>query len=287
MPYRWRRFAGWGVGIIVILAAIAAVGYLFLRVIPSVLDESAHLTPNDAALERGRIRTGALVFLAGVVAVAGAIFTGLTFRLAQRGQGTERFNKAIELMGDADRSVRLGGIEALGHLATDDPRRHHRAVLEVLLAYVREQSPWDATAAVGTAVPAAPADVRAAMAVLARRRTAHDPERLFIDLSHTNLRGVAVEGIHLRGALLDGTQLQEADLRRAELQGAVFINANLTGAELDDAALDHDSSFEKATLVGASLLRTKGLYHADFKNAVEGETDWPDGVAPPGVLSAP
>ena len=287
MPYRWRHFVGWGVGIIVILAAIAGLGYLLLRTIPNALDEAAHLTPNDAALERGRIRTGALVFLAGVVAVAGAIFTGLTFRLSQRGQGTERFNKAIELMGSPDKSVRLGGIEALGHLAADDPRRHHRAVLEVLLAYVRERSPWDPTAAAGAAVPAAPADVRAAMAVLARRRTAHDPERLFIDLSHTNLRGVGVEGIHLRGALLDGTQLQEADLRRAKLQGAVFVNANLSGAELDDATLDHDTSFEKANLAGASLLTTKGVYQADFKNAVHGETDWPDGVPPPGVLSAP
>lgn len=286
MPHRWRRFVGWGVVIIVILAAITGLGYLLLRTIPNALVEAAHLTPNDAALERGRIRTGALVFLGGVVAVAGAIFTGLTFRLSQRGQGTERFNKAIELMGSLDKSVRLGGIEALGQLASDDPRRHHRAVLEVLLAYVREHSPWDATTAAGVVVPTAPADVKAAMAVLARRRASHDPERLFIDLSNTNLRGIGVEGIHLRGALLDGTQLQEADLRRAELQGVVFINANLAGAELDDATLDHETSFEKANLAGASLRTTIGVYRADFKDAVHGETDWPDGIPPPGLLSA-
>jgi hypothetical protein len=233
-----------------------------------------------------------LLFVGGLVAAAGAVLTALSFRLSRRGQGTERFNKAIELMGHEDRSVRLGGIESLGQLASDDPRRHHRAVVAVLLAYVREHSPCAPTTANAPgrpdeAGPAAPADVKAAMAVLARRRTAYDPDRLLIDLSNTNLRGIDAQGIHLRCALLDGTQLQEADLRRASLHGASLVNANLERAELDDATVDGETSFEKARLAGASLRTTNGVYEADFSGAVHGDTDWPGGVAPAGLILAP
>lgn len=292
MPRSWRRALACGVASVVILAVVLGVGYLLLRLVPDWLDQSSGLDPNEAALERGRIRTAGLVFIGGVVAVAGAVFAGLTFLLSRRGQGTERFNKAIELIGHKNKSVRLGGIEALGQLATDDPGRHHRAALEVLLAYVREHSPWapgssSGSGAAVTAVPDASVDVKAAMAVLARRTTAHDPERLLIDLSNTNLKGIEAQGIHLRGALLSGTQLQDADLKRASLHGAAFVNADLAGAELDDATIDSKTSFVKANLVGASLGTTSGVYEADFTNAVHGDTVWPYGVAPEGVISPP
>ena len=125
------------------------------------------------------------------------------------------------------------------------------------------------------------------MAVLARRRTAHDPERLPIDLSNTNLNGIDAQGIHLRGALLKGTQLEAADLRRASLQGASLVNANLRNADLDGATIDEDTSFEKARLVGATLRTTEGVYDADFTGAVHGDTDWPDGKPPGGLVLDP
>lgn len=303
---RYLRFLAWVVLTAGALAAIVAIGYVALRLVPNWLDQSEKLDPGQEALERGRLRTAALVFLGGVVAAAGALFTGLTFHLSRRGQGTDRFNKAIELTGHKQRSVRLGGIYALGELAGDDPRRHHRAVTEVLLAYVRDHSPWppstpagadDAqTATVPLEVPRAPTDVKAAMSVLARRKTAYDPKRLFIDLSKTNLRGIEAQGILLKTALLEETQLQEADLKGGHFEGAAFVKANLDRAELDRATLDKTTSFVKSSIVATSFEKTKGVEEADFNGAIysPASTTWsqvppaklvvqvlPDNQAPP------
>jgi hypothetical protein len=313
------RILGRVLGVVFTLVLVGGAGYVVLRLVPHWLGQPDKA--GDAAIERGRIRTAALVFLGGMVAAAGAVFAGLTFRLSRRGQGTDRFNKAIELMGQGDASVRLGGIHALAQVARDDPHRHHRAVVDVLLAYVRDHSPWpppladEQAATIGKVllayvrnhlpwapptaaqqagplvaeVPPAPADVKAAMAVLARRNTAHDPDHLFIDLSNVNLRGIEARGIHLRRALLDRTQLQEADLKEACLEGAALINANLDDAELDKAALDKETSFEKASLIGTSLRATKGVGKADFAGAVHDPvtTIWPNGTPPAGVITKP
>jgi hypothetical protein len=287
-----------------------------LRAVPNWLDQPEKLGPADAGLERGRVRSAAVVFTVGVATAVGAFFAGLTFRLSRRGQGTDRFNRAIELIGHAERNVRLGGIYALGQLAREDPRRHHRPVLEVLLAYVRDQSPWPpltpeapsssaqrvgaawralrgyapvATVSAPPTVPHASADVKAAMAIIARRNTDHDPKPLEIDLSNTNLRGIDVPGIHLQRALLADCQLQDAILHRAHLEGAVLANAALDWAELDDAELDANTSFEGASLAGTTFTGIKGVASANFTGATDdpGATDWGANNRPAGVTAAP
>lgn len=198
-----------GVGAVVgsLLAA-----YVVLRLVPNWLDQPKDLSSTQEAVERGRLRTASIAFLIGVLAAIGAVHTALTFRLSRRGQGTERFNKAIELLGHNETSVRIGGIQALGQLARDDPRAHHQGVVEVLLAYIRDHSPWRSQPpgirqrlrrlargpASVSAVPPPPrcgSDIQAAMAILARRKTVFDPDPLVIDLSNTNLSGIEAPGI--------------------------------------------------------------------------------------------
>jgi len=48
------------------------------------------LKGNDKAEEVGRTRTAVLATLAGLIAVVGAVFTGLSYRLNRAGQITER-----------------------------------------------------------------------------------------------------------------------------------------------------------------------------------------------------
>ena len=59
--------------------------------------------------------------------------------IAEQGHITERYTKAIQQLGDTSLAVRLGGIYALERIAIDS-ERDHPTVVEVLSAFVREQS---------------------------------------------------------------------------------------------------------------------------------------------------
>src|SRR3569833_4079303 len=94
----------------------------------------------DAA--RGR----ALAVGTGVAALVAVYYTARnagtarrTVQLAEQGQVTERYTKAIEQLGSDKLDIRLGGIYALERIATDSAR-DHPTVMEVLADYVREHT---------------------------------------------------------------------------------------------------------------------------------------------------
>src|SRR5215203_1214970 len=70
-----------------------------------------------------------------------------TLRITEQGQITERFTRAIDQLGAMDDKgkpkleIRLGGIYALERIARDSPERDYSTVMEVLMAYVRENAP--------------------------------------------------------------------------------------------------------------------------------------------------
>src|SRR5262249_52885214 len=59
--------------------------------------------------------------------------------VAEEGKLTDRFSKAVELLGSDKLDTRLGGIYALERIARDS-LKDHWTVMEVLTAFVREQS---------------------------------------------------------------------------------------------------------------------------------------------------
>jgi hypothetical protein len=134
------------------------------------------LTGKEKAEEVGRTRTAVLATLAGLIAVVGAIFTGLSYRLNQAGQITERFTRATDQLGNSALDVRIGGIYALERIARDS-RDDHPQVIEVLTAYVRVHAPWPPKPT-GISVPNLPAEttrgalrlVLSALAIAAMRR---------------------------------------------------------------------------------------------------------------------
>jgi len=97
-------------------------------------------TARDAA------RGGLLTFGAGLFAIGALIFTARNFTLSRRafdlaeqGQVTDRYTRAIEQLGSDTIDVTIGGIYALERIAHDSPR-DHPTVMEVLAACVREHS---------------------------------------------------------------------------------------------------------------------------------------------------
>jgi hypothetical protein len=253
------------------LAVAVGLAALTVKYAPEWLADTSGLTPAQQSAERGRIRTALLALLAGTLAAIGAAYTARTFALNRRGQITERFTAAVELLGQDALAIRIGGIYALERLARESPLEH-AAVMDVLAAYVRQHSPWPQTRC-GPAPPAT-ADVQAVVTVLSRRARRHVGRERPLEFSATNLSGVRADDLdlrtaHLANARLDGVILVHSDFRKANLNGASFRGAQLLRADL------------RAAHVGETDFRDANLSEALLGGArYDRGTQWPVGFEP-------
>jgi Pentapeptide repeats (8 copies) len=201
----------------------------------------------EVAKAQNDVRTTLLTTLVqvfgGVALVAGAVFTYRQLansreqlahtreqlQIAQQGQITERFTRAIEQLGQPgpDRlDVRLGGIYALERIARDSPD-DLATIGEVVTAFIRGHAPWPPRLP-GQYVATAPIDqvpelqvrapeVQASLTVLGRGDFAH-PEggggRL--DLHAVDLRRADLSAAHLEAAIFRGAHLERAYLSAAD-----------------------------------------------------------------------
>jgi hypothetical protein len=292
-----------GLGILVAL-------FLVVVVLPPLFVPSLGNPASEASTENA-VRTTLLQGLGGAVLLLGAWFTWRQVHTAREGQLTERFTRAVDLLGKTEQpEVTIGGIYALERTARDSPG-DQITIAEVLTAYVRHYARWPP----GSDQPdggTAPREilrlrerqpaVQAALTVLGRmpRPTGQDLE-LRLDLRRTDLRRADLSGArfawarleeanldrawlldaHLEGAwlgraslrdgLLWSTYLQGADLHGANLQSAVLYGANLQGAGLMGANL------AGARLHGAVFIDAD-LTDATLQDATADDTtQWPEG----------
>lgn len=205
-----------------------------------------------------------------LLVAAGLFYTNQANRkqqeLAERGQVTERFTKAIDQLGSEKLDVRLGGIYALERLMRDSPADRSNLV-EVLSAFVRGHAPHATQESARAATkpdwvpgrhPHPATDVQAALTVLARRPTGGQHET--IDLSNLDLTGANLAGANLRWARLRETNLAWADLRGANLADTNLEVSYLSHAWLGQANLAH------AEASGADLTKA-AMYFADVSGA--------------------
>jgi hypothetical protein len=233
--------------------------------------------------EQGQLQNDAratlLQALAGGALLLGAYFTWRQVQtgrqqvhLAEQGQITERFTRAIDQLGSAHLDVRLGGLYALERIARDSP--NDRATIgEVLTAYIRGHAPWPPRLEDQPPIEAAietvaflrlrAPDVQAALTVLGRGHFADpDPDAPQLDLADTDLRRSYLSRADLRRARLYGADLRRARFDDTDLRGTTLIRAylqeaHLLGANLQDAVLHHadlrDADLTDANLAGADL----------------------------------
>jgi hypothetical protein len=262
------------------------------------------------------VRTTLLQGLGGLAVLLGAFYayqqvqTGRRqLHVAQQGQVTERFTRAIDQLGSDHLDVRLGGIYALERIARDSPDDRD-TIAEVLTAYIRGHAPWpprlDGQPPADAAIEDVPAlkvrapDVEASLTVLGRGGFAERPRGRRISLDELDLRDVDLRRAHLlhanlnramlAGANLAGALLFDANLARAHLGSANLAEAQIVACDLARAELGY-SNLEKASftsdLSGANLyganLSGAELDRADLKGArlwdavADGNTKWPDG----------
>ncbi len=315
----WRGNARHTIAIIAALALVIAVGSASVWVVNRVLPRSGSIpiwglqdyVQPESASDRAQLvetevyATLALIEIIGgivlLVTVIAAFYTANQtrkslelgreqLRIAQDGQITDRFAKAIEMLGSSyeDRrprmEVRLGAIFALERLAKDscagDEHTHgwcrdHWPIMEVLTAYLRNNSKETAqgvrenkTSTNGQ--PTAPSLVDDDGQPLKR----NEPTRFFRS-PRTELRTdiaaiVKVLGnrdnaqltseqqgrqvLDLHGAHLEDADLREAHLEDVDLREAHLGRAFLMGANLERADLT-GAHLERAFLTGANLER--------------------------------
>jgi hypothetical protein len=172
------------------------------------------------------------------------------WRLARQGRLTDGFTRAVDQLGHHETDVRIGGIYVLDRIARYSPA-DRAAIRELLVAFVRNRSPWPprrfgqygeyASADVVTAMRDWVPDIQACLRVLGRDEGGR------LDLHAVDLRGADLAGAQLEGANLTRAHLEKADLSEAHLKGAVLRDADLEAADLRGACL------EDADLVGADL----------------------------------
>ena len=235
-------------------------------------------------------RTVATV-IGGMGLFGSLFFTWRTFNLANQsydlafeGQLTDRFTRAVELLGETNvggglnLEARLGAIFALERIARDS-ERDHWSVMEVLSAYIREHAQReyaeDDSAVTEIRSRALREDVQTALTVIGRRDVSRDPTGQWLDLADANLTGADLVNANLAGANLRGTTLAGANLWDANLTGADLGWANLTDAGLQSAelagAILQSANLTRADLWGVSLTDAS-LSYADLTGANLGVT---------------
>ena len=243
------------------------------------IDEKDRVT-----LEKDRItlenatRSTLIQAFGGLFLVTTAYFSWRNLKATQRNliaseekQITERFSKAVELLGNANIHVRLGGIYALERISKDSERDYWQ-IIEILTAYVRENTQVTKVEESEKDITPVSTDIQAVLTVLTRRSKAYGHgEENPLDLSKSNLQKA-----NLKGANLVGANLVEANLQRADLQEAKLVGANLQKAKLQEAKLQiaklQGANLVEANLQGANL-RGADLWGANLQEANLQEAD--------------
>ena len=308
----WRKLTGTTTrAISTLVAVVIIIAIPLLIFVPKC--QVAGLEDNATRLEREDNARRTLAQMGG--GVIGLVVIWITWRrlqVAQEGQVTERFSRAIDHLGNDSLDVRLGGIYALERIARDS-RQDHGPVMEILTAYVREHAPWnpppeDQQPAADDQRPAPPpdpgsgdddepprlaTDIQAVLTILGRRQANYDPPGQKLDLRNTDLRRADLSKAKLQGALLTWANLQRARLRETQLQGADLSWTTLQPSDLTEAqlqgsyliganlqqALLFEATLEEAWLLGADLRKAIGLTSHQLKVAYGDDTT----KLPPGV----
>jgi hypothetical protein len=241
---RWRKVptTRWLLGVGVGFGALCLVVFVIV-VLPSLLvHPDPKLAIKDELAARNGVRTAGIASLVALGGAATAIYGARAFtlnrqlyHLQRQGQLADRYTKAVEQLGSAQSSVRIGGIYALEQAAFADSD-YGGTVTHVLNSYIRDQATVS-----NVAVDKVPDnDIQAAIyALRAIKRSMPTPA--------LDLRGVNLSGADLMSLDLVGARLGKANLSGARLNGA-----NLTGADLRGATMDGVELYQ-AVLVNALL----------------------------------
>ncbi|MBN2355994.1 pentapeptide repeat-containing protein [candidate division KSB1 bacterium] len=269
--------------IIAIPLLFIAVGILLIIAIPELWQ---WLQPSSAKLAEIRNNAVKTIFqmVGGLIVIFGLYLTYRRIRASEKNvevlqdqQVTERFTRAIEQLGSEKLEVRLGAIYALERIAKDSPKDHW-TVMEILTAYVRENSKWteekDEEWRIFTKDRnlqrkidiKAKIDIQTIITILGRRsHIGNEPDR--INLSETDLRlykfinsdftNAVFYKTHFDGAYIKNTRFDNSYFISASFFQTDIINVSMANTQLADAKMNPSFlvsiDFKDAKLTGIDL----------------------------------
>jgi hypothetical protein len=309
----WLTPARVSVLALLLLAAAAVVLLLgCLTVFPDVLvppslrPTNMTVSANDYITAQNEARSTLVNALAGLLLLVTAIFTWQQLITSREAQVTERYTRAVELLGNPDLAVRVGAVHSLGRLAVDSPK-DDRSIYTLLTAYIRNHSPIEMSKPAKAdeseiwvawhqrrmcelghqdygSLQKCAADVQAALDVLADHPDVLSDGRpltlVLVDarlpgalcghaqLARADLRGTVLDNLDCRTKDRPYTNFERADFRGASLKKAQFGRANLRGAHLENTDLT-GAELGRAELQGATY-NSETVFPAGFDPAVRG-----------------
>ena len=245
----------------------------------------------DLIAEENRARLNLAQIIGGLVLLSGLYLTWRNIKVNEEGKLTDRFSKAVELLGSRYLDGRLGGIYALERIAKDS-RKDHWTVIEVLTAFVRQQCHESSESEEPKKIKP---DIQAALTVIVRRKWhAKEAQDQQIDLSGSCFPHANLKNARLRNAILSNTDLRGADFSGADLTDVNITDANLDDADLRSARLSDENiiaahrngaKFENVNLKRAFLGSMTGVYDPDLRpyqsnsnEIIESQIDTPGGT---------
>jgi hypothetical protein len=186
-------------------------------------------------------------------------------RIAEQGQVTERFTRAVEQLGSKELPVRLGAVYALEQIIMDS-EGYHWSIVEILSAYVRFRCPLDAPDPVTTNdnVPILmKPDVQAALSAIGRRNISRDPPGKRINLASCCILGANLDDASLVNASFFRSSLRGGSMRGTDFEGVDFGFASLDNQEAAGANFQ-DALFTSTKFSGTDMRSAKGLTAAQF-----------------------
>ena len=208
-----------------------------------------------------------------------------TAALGERGNITERFKNAIEHLGNASESVRMGGVYALYHVARES-REYVETVCKILCAHAEAVT----TSADYAGKEKPTTEIAAILDVLFPTNGGGAFGELNIDISNWHLQGanvysrvmMKIQGVrvnlsraimvraNLSGVSMDEANLSGANMCRANLSEAYMIEANLSRAIMEQTnlsgAIMAKANLSGAIMVGANLSGAN-LFRANLSEA--------------------
>lgn len=251
-------------GVFIVIALL-----VFVPLIQSWLSD---VTANEARKTLAQI-------LGGLAILTGLYIAWRRVKVTEEGQITERFTRAIDQLGAVDNNgipkieIRLGGIYALERIANDS-KADHWTVMEVLCAYIRENSlvkenlhTEQFSARISTSLIRP--DIQSALTVIGKRKRweeeTEDQNLSFVksDLNGANLAKGNWAKSNLAFCILEQAMCQKANFRNSQLIIAKMKSAFLNGAHFE----------------GARLIGVEGLTTGQIKTAyIDEKTILPDDI---------
>lgn len=229
--------------------------------------ENSITDPLDLAELENKFRATLAQIFGGIAIAFGLYFTWKRIStnerradIAENGQITERFTRAIDQLGSEKQEVRTGGIYSLERIANESDEDYW-PIIEILTSYIRKNSP----VSLGNEDGDLPIDIQAVVTVLRRRKKSSgngEPDFLNLrftyleeaDFNKADLEMTNFLGANLIYADFSGANLTNVYLGEANLTGVYFNEANLTGANFTGAeGLSIKQLSEVATLYNAIL----------------------------------